>query len=153
MKFFKCFLVLLLISSLNCSGRYVYMPKLNIAGPEIEGDKFKVSDYQLVDKDVEGKDYFHIIIFFPIMKDNQELYQGIIANAVNNVCKEKNLSFMTNVRIYFTGWYIPYIYGRFTITVNGEGWSSGKKTAFINELNNHGMYAVSSDIKEINAEK
>lgn len=151
MKFPKYLLIIILLSLIGCTARYVHIPKLNIIGPGFNGDSVKISNYSLVNKEIESKDYFHIIIFYPIIQDNQDLYSGMIANAVNKICMEKNLEFMTNVRVYYSGWYIPYVYGRFTITIKGEGWSKEKRNAILEDLNNQGV--IASFIQDSESEK
>jgi hypothetical protein len=96
---------------------------LNIAGPKISESKIKISDYHIVDKAAKGKDTFIIVIFIPILKNNQDNYEGMISNAIEKLCLRRKFKFMTNVKIYTSGFYIPYVYGEVDFIIEGEGWA------------------------------
>jgi hypothetical protein len=140
-------LLLCLSVSIGCTLRYTQIPKLNIAGPDYTDNTFKISNYKLTDINVESNDYYHIIIFFPIIGQNQDIDIGMIANAIDKVCRERNFSFMTNVRIYTSGWYIPLIYGRVTVHVKGEGWTAEHRKALLRGLQDEGFFAFSDNTK------
>jgi len=129
----------------GCSYRNTYFPTMTIAGPEIQQDSFKPSDYQMVDKNVISTDMYPIIIVFPILGNNQKLYPGMIDNAVQKICKEKNFAFLTNVRIYDESWYIPYIFGKIKFTVKCEGWSTTQKSEIIDELKADGFTVAAAN--------
>jgi hypothetical protein len=133
--------ILAALAFTGCVRRYGSFPSMTIAGPGLEGDTFSPSDYQLTDKEVEEKDISHIIIFFPIAGPNQKHVLGYVSNAVNRICEEKGYSFLTNVRIYYQSWYIPYIYGQTKILVRGEGWTKQQGQALMEELNRQGIRA------------
>lgn len=128
-------MVTLMMFFIGCaSARYWQIPKLNIVGKSIEGSTFSISDYEMVESSLEGKDSFSIIIFIPIMGKNQDLLWGMIDNAVQKICEKNNYDFMTNVKIYHSGWYVPLIVGKQTITVVGEGWTKKGKAELKEEL-------------------
>lgn len=134
--------IALLISVMSsCAYRLTNLPKLNIAGPAINENTFIISDYKIADKEVKGEDYYSIVLFIPIHSENQDLVEGMIYNAIEKICKEKNYKFMTNVKIYHKVWYIPFIYGQYHIIIEGEGWSK-KDTSLLklilnNEVNEY----------------
>ena len=132
--------LLLCVSALiltNCTSRYTQIPKLNIAGVNIQSNNFSVKDY-VMDKEIESEDFFNIVFIIPIQGYNQKLYYGMIDNAVQNICKERGLDFMTNVKVYVSSWYIPYIFGKVTFKVIGEGWKKKENAKLVEELNNFG---------------
>jgi hypothetical protein len=112
---------------------------MTLAGPAIEKENFRVNDYQLTDKEVESEDLFHIILLFPLIGDNQKHSLGMVDNAVKKICAEKKFAFMTNVRIYSSGWYIPYIYGQYKFVIRGEGWTEGQRSELMNGLKDAGF--------------
>lgn len=63
---------------------------------------------------VEGKDSAHIILIFPTGNPNAE---EALDRAIE---KKKGGVALKNASIYSSWFYIPYIYGRSTITVKGE---------------------------------
>jgi len=63
---------------------------------------------------VEGKDTAHIIIFFPMGTPNAE---EALDRAIE---KKKGGVALKNATIHSNWFYIPYIYGRSTISVEGE---------------------------------
>jgi hypothetical protein len=134
-------LLCLALSFQSCTYRYTAFPTMTLAGPAIDKDNFRVNDYQLADKNIEGQDFFSIIVFFPMIGENQKITLGMVDNAVKKICAEKKLAFMTNVRIYTTGWYIPLIYGQVKFIVRGEGWTAAQKTSLIEGLEDAG-YAI-----------
>lgn len=123
----------------SCTQRFTQIPKLNIVGQSVEGESFSVKDYELVNKNVESTDKFPIIIFIPIIGDNQKLIYGLIDNAIQDICSKNNFAFMTNVKIYLTSWYIPLIYGEVKIKVVGEGWSKSERATIQKELQGLGF--------------
>ena len=127
--------------------RYTEIPKLNISGKAIEGNSFSVNDYQMLPQEVGNEDSFSIIVIFPILQDNQMLIYGMIDNAVKKVCEQEGIDFMTNVKVYVNQWYIPYIYGKFTMSVKGEGWKKSSQAALMEELNKLGTVVTQTEAK------
>ncbi len=111
----------------GCYMRSGYLPKVNIAGPSLSGGQLRINDYKIADSTVIGTDSFPIIFIFPIMGENRDIPLGQISNAIENICKKNNYAFMTNVKVYAGGWYIPLIYGQITIKIEGEGWTKSQK--------------------------
>ncbi|MBK9576132.1 MAG: hypothetical protein IPK50_23400 [Fibrobacterota bacterium] len=126
----------------SCAYRYTALPTMTLAGPALKKDSFRPADFQLTEKNVESTDDFSIIVFFPMIGDNQKLFVGMIDNAVQKICKEKNYAFMTNVRVYVKQWYIPMLYGKVEMSVRGEGWTATQKAEIIDGLKSAG-YQVS----------
>ena len=117
------FLIILGIILMNsCAYRATLLPQMNIAGPGTSEDTFRISDYQLVEKQVIGKDSYPIVILFPITGNNQELNFGLMGNAVERACRQGNYAFLSNIRIYQKYFYIPYIFGMMEYDIKGEGW-------------------------------
>lgn len=63
---------------------------------------------------VEGRDSTHIFVVFPTGSPNAE---EALDRAIE---KKKGGVGMKNATIYYSWFYIPYIYGRSSITVKGE---------------------------------
>ncbi len=120
----------------GCTTRMQHIPKLNIAGKSIQGSTFSVSDYTMVEPEVKSDDAFSILLFpfLPLAGNNQKLVYGMIDNAVKKVCEENNYDFMTNVKVYFNMWGIPYLYGRVKVTIVGEGWTKKASGELQDEL-------------------
>lgn len=80
----------------------------------------KVSENNLVKRNAVGESSCHIIVFIPTCVTPKA------DEAVSKALMDGGGDFMQNVRIYHTGWYIPYIYGRFAIRVEGDVYKTRK---------------------------
>lgn len=131
----KLFVLVVIVSVVfSCTQRFTQIPKLNIVGQSIDGESFSIKDYKMVDKNVTSTDMYPIILFIPIIGNNQELIYGLIDNAVQDICSKNNFAFITNVKIYAISWYIPLLYGQVEIKIVGEGWSKNERAAIQKEL-------------------
>lgn len=138
---------LVAMSLVGCTTRSAYLPKLNFAGPNLAGDQLSFKEYSLVEPNAVGKDNIDIILIIPLVKENQQLYIGRVYNAIENICIENGFDFLTNIKIYQSGWYIPFIFGRSTIKIEGEGWKKADRVTLINNLQLMG-YQVSSEVTQ-----
>jgi hypothetical protein len=125
-------ITLMILILTSCTYRLTSLPKLNIAGPGVSGSTLKISDYKIAENKAKGEDSYSIIIFIPLLGNNQKLTEGMINNAIDKICKEKNYKFMTNVKIYTSGYYIPFIYGKVTVIIEGEGWVDKQTSSLYN---------------------
>lgn len=123
----------------GCALRTSLIPTLTLAGPAINENNYSPSDYEKVENEVISEDFFHIIIIFPIKGKNQKHFMGMIDNAVQKICKEKGYSFLTNVRVYTSSFYIPYIYGQYKFIIKGEGWTKKQANQLSSALKEQGF--------------
>ncbi len=65
-------------------------------------------------KNVVGKDVSHIIFFVPT-KSNPNLN-----DALNDAFRRTDTDVMTDVEVTAWGWWIPYLYGQFGWTIEGD---------------------------------
>ena len=76
----------------------------------------------MVNAKVVEEDSYPIIICFALQGNNQLFVEGMIANAIEKKCAAEDYAFLSNVRIYNSSWYIPYIFGLVKVRIQGEGW-------------------------------
>lgn len=77
-------------------------------------DGRNMSEKYLSKKNAVGESSCQIIVIIPTCATPKA------DEAVSRALMDGDGDFMQNVRIYHTGWYIPYIYGRFAIRVEGD---------------------------------
>ena len=77
-------------------------------------DGKNITEKYLVKKNAGGESSCHIIVFVPTCVTPKA------DEAVSKALMDGAGEFMQNVRVYSTHWYIPYIYGRFAIRVEGD---------------------------------
>lgn len=65
-------------------------------------------------KNIEGEDIKHIIVFFPTGVPS-------LGDAINDACRKNDVDLMTDVGVYQTMWWIPYIYGQNGWKIQGDG--------------------------------
>lgn len=83
-------------------------------------DGKNITENYLVKKNAVGESNCYIIVFIPTCATPKA------DEAVAKALMDGGGDFMQNVRIYSTNWYIPYIFGRFAIRVEGDVYKTRK---------------------------
>jgi hypothetical protein len=80
------------------------------------------AEHEMVVRGAVGKAYKHIIIIIPTGMPNME-------EAIDAALDEHEGDYLTNAKISYLFWFIPYIYGQFGYKVEGDVWKKVEEPA------------------------
>lgn len=75
---------------------------------------------------VQASSTKYIIVLFPT--GNMQ-FSNMLNEALENAEQTNNIDFLTNVTVDADSYYIPFIFGKVKLNVNGDGWKLDTKQA------------------------
>lgn len=102
----------------NHIGNFSAISTSNFEGKNIDSSHISM-------RDAKGVSHCYIVIIFPICAGGAPKLDEAVSKAISFGKGD----FMQNVRIYTNEWYIPFIFGDTTFTVQGDVYNTATKDA------------------------